>query len=537
MTAITDTTDRALIAAIAWEPRMVALASEWVNPEDLTDSVARAIFAALVKLGPDASQSAVVAALDPSVSLDIVDEIAAVARASGPCASSVASAARTIAERTWDRPVPPPKPTKGKGDPTELWLAQQLVSRHGENLRYVHATRSWYLWDGQHWAPDVTGRVNRLAVDILDGKGISKLERSSHVNGAVTLAGWKLSTPADYFDIDPWLLTVRNGTLDLRTGRLREHDRSDMLTRMIDFPYEPAAGAPRFTRFLDEVMDGDREMITFLRRWCGYCLTADTTEHVIVFFTGTGRNGKGALIRLLQHVMGAFIATAPEGLLTVTKFERHPAELEVLRGRRLVIASEFPKVCSFSEARVKQLTGGDTVAARGMRENFTELRPTAKIIVQANHKPRVTDDSVAFWERMRIVEFPVSFLGREDRGLDDVLQGEAVGVLSWLVAGCLEWRRERLPRLAKVEAATASYRLQEDVVGRWELDRVERQEAMSDVPASVLWADFERWIKEEGERPMSQTTFGKELTSRGWTRDRTARGILRSHPLTLLKSE
>lgn len=435
------------------------------------------------------------------------------------------------------RATPEPKPVSDADLIfTDAGIADLFEAKHAQDVRFISKTGTWYVWDGKRWVPDEDLTVFRMMATVVrevylkvqdepaDLGRAAKLESAGKIQGAMAHAGSRvgISCKPSHFDADPWILTVRNGTLNLRSGELRPHSRDDRTTKIIDLDYNPSAPCPRFLRFLSEVMAGDQEMVTLLRRWFGYCLTADTTEHVVLFLTGTGRNGKGALIRAVQNVYGPLAGTAPEGLLTVSRFERHPAELEVLRNRRLVVASELPKTAIFNEARLKQLTGGDVIVARGMRENFAEMIPTAKILVMANHKPGVADESPAFWERMRVVPFPVSFAGREDRSLDRDLLSEAPGILAWMVKGCLEWQRERLPKPAAVVRATAEYRQNENHFGRF-VDGFKTEngvERIRDIAASEFLRAYNEIAQVEDWPTLTPTKFGKLLKEAGWKSSR-----------------
>jgi putative DNA primase/helicase len=274
-------------------------------------------------------------------------------------------------------------------------------------------------------------------------------------------------------------------------------------------------------------MDNREDLVEFLHRWAGYCLTGSSVEHALVLATGIGRNGKGTFVRVLKHVFGEDLsAEAAPGLLMATKFERHPTELRALKGRRLVTASEVATDGLFNEERVKRLAGGDDIQARGMGEDFDEFTPTHKFILGVNKKPEVRDTSEGFWARLRVVPFDVSFLGREDHELEPKLKAEAEGVLAWCVRGAMAWAQSGLGRAEAIDEAKAEYRRAQDQLGRYLAERAEEGLPMDDVPASLLHDHVVAWARTNDERAPTKTGLGRELLARGFKRKRTKTGAL-----------
>ncbi len=420
---------------------------------------------------------------------------------------------------------------------TDLGIANRFVKRHGENVRYVRALRSWFIWDGVRWVEDVTGKTLHLCAEVARSVTLSTVdadekvhraarqqEQKSRIAGALDLAGVSptVALRVERLDSDPWLLTCKNGTLDLRTGLLRRHARGDLITKSVLHDFDPNALCPRWDAFLREVMANREELIQFLQRWAGYCLTGSIREHALVIATGVGCNGKSVFVEALMHVFGGEFATpAPPGLLLVQKGERHPTEILDMRGRRFVVASEVPKNGTFSEERLKWLTGGDLLKGRGMHKDFVTFPPTHKLTVLANHMPRVPDSSDGFWRRLKIVPFDVSFKGREDKTLTETLRAEAMGILAWAVRGCVMWLRDGLGEPAVVVEATRKYRSGEDLIARFLAEQLPTTDAFR---GASLYATYKKWTDENGERTCSNSTFGKELRARGWTNQHTNAG-------------
>jgi len=436
-------------------------------------------------------------------------------------------------------------------DQTDIGAADRLVERYGHELRYCSELKRWYVWDGAIWKEDKVGAATARAKAVARENTISQLargekewkkgltlENASKIRGALELASVDdaIAVTADVFDRFPDVLAVPNGMVDLRTGALLDADPSLMLTQMAPTVYDPDAKAPVFDAFLDSIMFGDMEMVEFLQRWLGYCTTGQTREQALVVAHGEGANGKGTLFDTVSLVLGPLAAEAPQGLLTSKRNDAHPAELMTVRGRRFMTASEVPKGSTWDEARLKWLTGEDTITARGMRQDFVSWQPTHKITVYLNNKPRVKDSSRAFWRRMLFVPFDGDFApGRpgHDGMLRDKLKRELQGILAWLVRGSVSWYDGGIQRPAKVEAATEEYRADEDRFGAWlmyyRLDATQDEEQKS----SYLYKSYSEWSEKNGERPMPSREFAASLVTAGFDKKRKRDGyyyVLRNEP-------
>lgn len=407
--------------------------------------------------------------------------------------------------------------------------AERLVSLYGADLRYVPTWNKWLAWNGSRWVLEPrSGSVQRAAKKMVrefqkqaighpaEIKFAAASESSRARNAMVELAQHEKEVLAqhDDFDADPMILNVHNGAVDLRTGALRPHRRDALLTKMAPVNYDPAATCPRFDKFLTEIMGGDTELVTFLLAFLGYCLTGDTREHVLVFWHGKGGNGKSVLAEVLLHVLGPYAGkAAPDLLFRTEKTDRHPAEIADLHGLRLVFCNETAQGRAWDEARVKDVTGGDRIKARRMREDFWSFTPTHKLVVFGNHKPQIRTVDDGMRRRLRLVPFAVSFVGREDRTLLPALFSEAPGILRRLVEGCLTWQKSGLPEVNAVRAATDAYVRDEDTLGQF-FDG----ECVFGVEAKVtrkdLRARYVQWCEERDERPVAAKVFTQALRDR-----------------------
>jgi putative DNA primase/helicase len=369
-----------------------------------------------------------------------------------------------------------------------------------------------------------------------------KSESAPRINAMLDLARSEPGVPIlpHQFDRDPWLFNCRNGTLDLRAGELREHRREDYITALCPTDYCPDAPCREWERFLGAVFpdaedEPDHGLILFVQRLLGRCLSGDTSEQVLPIFWGGGANGKSTLVNaVLDTIGGDYAMKANTDLLMASRGERHPTELAQLFGKRLVVASETQEGRRLNESLVKELTGGEPIRARRMREDFWQFSPTHKVLLLTNHKPRVVGDDEAIWRRLRLVPFSATFWDaddpgkdpsllpenrRQDKRLGEKLAAEREGILAWLVRGCLDWRRDGLTLPEQVKVATREYRQDEDVIKLWLAENCLTGRSDYRCRASALYTNYRAWCERAGEHPLKQKSFGAVMTDRGFGRE------------------
>jgi len=430
---------------------------------------------------------------------------------------------------------------------TEAANAQRLIALHGRDLRYCDPWRKWLIYDGQRWRIDDQRVVDTKAKDVsrklwFEGarmasedpespaaKEVLKFAKSSNsaqgVRHMIELGRSEPGNPTlpDEWDRDTMLLNVANGTIELRSGKLREHRRTDQLTKLADVSFDPKATCPRWERFFYEVFRGDSALISFLQRAIGYTLTGDTSERCLFFLHGTGRNGKTTLLSVIQKLAGDYATTMTTELLMVSQGNRHPTELTDLAGRRMAIANETEDGRRFAESLVKQMSGGeDRMKARRMREDFWEFDTSHKLWIAGNHKPRIRGTDPAIWDRIRLIPFNVRF-NKPDKKLIAKLARELPGILNWALRGCLEWQQHGLGEPAIVTDATNAYRAEMDALGAF-LDECCVIEERAIAGATSLFKTYKRWCDDTGETPISQTAFGTQLSERGFEKDKPTSG-------------
>jgi putative DNA primase/helicase len=331
----------------------------------------------------------------------------------------------------------------------------------------------------------------------------------------------RLAAPGDQFDCDLWLLNTPGGTVELKTGRMREHRPGDYITKIT--AVSPGGACPQWRTFIDEITARDRDLAAFIQRGVGYALTGSTQEQCLLFFYGSGANGKSVLLNTVSSILNDYHTTAPIETFTASTNERHPTELATLRGARLVTAIETEEGRRWDETKIKTLTGGDRIAARFMRQDFFQFLPQFKLIIAGNHKPALRTVDEAIRRRLHLVPFTVTVPPeRRDKNLSEKLKAEWPGVLQWMIEGCLAWQREGLNPPAAVRHATAEYLEAEDDLATWIGDC-----CLCDLDAwggsSELYASWCGWAKTAGAPTSSQRAFVQKLEGR-FKPHRTANG-------------
>ena len=329
---------------------------------------------------------------------------------------------------------------------TEDGVALAFASAYRGKLLFDHDAGRWLEWCGSHWRECRTPQafhfapeLARLAVAVAPSRDRPKAPLRAAFAAAVerfAAADPVFARHSGDFDRDPWLLATPGGTVDLRTGALRPADPTDMLTRCTSVTPAAQADCPRWLRFLDDATQGDAELIAYLQRFTGYGLTGLTTEHMLMFVHGSGQNGKSTFVNALRRIFGDYAVFAPAETFAASHHDRHPTELAMLRGARLVVASETEEGRAWAEARVKALTGGDPITARFMRKDFFTFIPTFKLLIVGNHKPVLKNVDEAMRRRIHIVPF-LHKPPQPDPCLGEALRVEGPGILRWAVDGCL----------------------------------------------------------------------------------------------------
>jgi putative DNA primase/helicase len=418
--------------------------------------------------------------------------------------------------------------------------ALRLVSAYGKDIRYCHKWKKWLVWDGAKWDEDAQYLVTRFSLDATkamyaDADGIEDYaerkafldfavssENQRHISASIKIAADAPGIPADPSDLDAdkYSLNCLNGTLDLRTGHLRPHDRRDMITKIAGAAWNENAKCPAWEKFMVEIMRGNEELVRYLQRALGYALTGSTGEQCFFVLYGVGNNGKSTLLNTIRAVMGGYArqASADTFMAKRNNTAGPGDDIAALREARFVPAIETEQNQSLAEAMIKQLTGGDIVSVRRLYENFFEFEPKFKIFLATNHKPNIRGSDNGIWRRIRLIPFEANIPDDKiDRDLPAKLRGEKEGILAWCVRGELDWQENGLEEPLEIRRATNEYRSDMDVIGSFLDERCDVGGELS-VSNKELYQAFKRWQEDNGEREMSLNILSRRLADRGFRR-------------------
>ncbi len=409
-------------------------------------------------------------------------------------------------------------------------LALEFAEKTAGYLRFCPEVRSWMSWNGQRWQKDHAGtaintirRICRDAAARIDqGPKAIRMASNQKIVAVESLARTdpRLAAPATNWDSNDWLLNTPEGIVDLRTGKLGPHDPLFLMTQMTDVA--PEGDCPTWHRFLDRVTAGDKEFQLFLHRTAGYCLTGSTREQALFFLLGPGANGKSIFLRVLATLLGSYATTAAMDTFLETKLSRHPADLAALKSARVVVASETNRKARWDEARIKLLTGGDTISARLMRQDFSTFIPKLKILISGNDAPCLSGTGDAIRRRFRFIPFTVTIPTAErDPELFAKLCEELPGILRWAIEGCRSWQEKGLAPAPCVENFTASYFESEDVLGQF-LTECCAVDPACKIGSRILYSAYVQWSSRQGESALSQRSFLRDMAARGFTPYRSA---------------
>lgn len=412
-----------------------------------------------------------------------------------------------------------------------------LVAQYGDVLRHCSDRGRWYAWNGHVWAEcaRAAGPAREYAKQVARGlpaderKDIDHKKRSLSAIGISAMltqaaSDERVSVRYDELDAHPWELNTPGGIVDLRTGQLGPPNPAKLHTRSTSVTPDFDADRSAWLRFLDTTFGGDAELIGYLQRLVGYSAVGVVGAHVLPYCHGSGGNGKGVFLETCVKVLGGYATTAPAGFLMAKVHASHETEVARLAGARMVLCSEVNDDDRFDEARVKLLTGGDTLTARFMQQDHFTFTPTHQLWAMGNHQPHVRAGGRSFWRRLRLIPFAHE-VRPEDviDGLQDILAGQhGPAVLAWIIEGAVAYGRDGLQEPDVVKAATGEYANDQDTVARFleEMCLIGGGEHVT-IKMSAVRTAYENWCHETGDEPVSAKAFGMALRRIGITTTRT----------------
>lgn len=426
---------------------------------------------------------------------------------------------------------------------TDIANSKRFAGQHGDIVKFT-IERGWFVWDGKRWAPDEKGIQvqelgKRTAISIFGEIALAKNQREmfkhardSQSKGAVqamtTLARSEPGVPARLtnFDRNGWLFNVQNGTLNLKTGELQPHSKGDLLTSLSAAAFDPEADCELWDAFIWRVTAQNEELYNYLRRLVGYLLVGDTSDQSLHFLYGLGANGKSVFCEVLIKLLGEYAIAVSPDLIMQRRHGGIPNDVARLRGVRAALMNETSQGSRFDEAKLKDLTGGDTLTARFLHQEFFDFAPTHRIIIRGNYKPAITGTDEGIWRRLRLIPFTVSIPPDEqDKDLQNKLTAELNGILNWALKGCQEWQKGGLAPPEIVTEAVRKYREESDTLGRFISENCTVR-GNSQVKASVLYQRYSEFAEAATERAIPQRDMPTEMERRGFIYKRTKSGRL-----------
>jgi putative DNA primase/helicase len=425
---------------------------------------------------------------------------------------------------------------------TDTSNAFRMMREHGKDIRYVAAWKKWLVWTGRQWKMDDGYLIHSKGLEMIRGmydellktddprerieieKYAMQSEAVRRRKAFIEAASWipELNITTNDVDTDPWLLNVKNGTVDLRSGEFREHRQEDMITKIANVEYREQAECPVWKQFVREIMNYNTELISFLQMAAGWALTGDISEQTMFILFGSGANGKSTFLNTVMRLMGDYAAAASTETFMKKSGEQISNDIARLRGTRLVTTTEAEQGRRLSEPLIKQITGNDALTARFLYGEFFDFVPTFKVFMATNHKPLIRGTDYGIWRRIKLIPFTTTITpDRQDKHLEEKLLREGPGILNWLIAGTKRWLEHGLVSPPDINRATEEYRNEMDVLGNFIKECCVQGEGCS-IRARELFRAYQEWCEENNEHACSERFLSLRLKELGIGRTRTA---------------
>ena len=425
---------------------------------------------------------------------------------------------------------------------TDSTNAMRLVKEHGRDIRYNAAWKKWVVWNGKCWEMDEGGvmihekglemvrNIYDELVKTADYRERIDIEKAAMMSESVRrrkafieAATWikALNVKSEELDPNPWLLNVKNGTVDVTSGEFREHRQEDMITKIANVEYDAKADCPMWKQFIREIMNYNADIINFVQTAAGWALTGDVSEQTMFILFGSGANGKTTYLNTIMYLLGDY-ATATPTETFLKKSSDYTNDIARLRGTRFVTTTEVELGRRLAEPLIKKITGNDQMTARFLYGEFFNFTPTFKIFMATNHKPVIKGTDYGIWRRIKLIPFTTRIPEeKQDKHLEMKLRGEASGILNWLLEGAARWKHEKLKAPAAVLKATDDYRGEMDVIGNFMKERTIQQQGNS-IRIRELFKAYQEWCVENNEHIVSERFLSLRLQEMGYERTRTA---------------
>ena len=404
---------------------------------------------------------------------------------------------------------------------------------------YVVQTKQWMIWNSRYWEADHSNKMHNLAFEYVqdvkatliernavnDARDLSSFESLNKIQNIITFAAPRLAVSATKFDVDPMILATATSWVDLSTGSAHPPCPDILVSKATEVSYSHQARCPTFCKFLDDIFEENRDLISFVQKAIGYSLTGSTSEQCMFIMIGDGANGKSTFINVINKLLGTYGTTAASQTLVANGGSSIGDDLVDLVGARLITVSETEEGQSLAEAKIKQMTGGDTLKGRPLYGKHVEFSIQGKLWLATNSLPQINNSDHGIWRRIMAIPFNRTFTAEEqDKELISKLSTELPGILNWAIEGCLAWQQQGLAPPAIIEDQIAEYRSSMDSISQFVQDECELGIEQS-CSASQFYNSYRTWCLTVGKKPKTTTVFKKALDQlKGVYQKRTSSG-------------
>lgn len=433
-------------------------------------------------------------------------------------------------------------------DMTDTGNAQRLRNKYVGNIKYSYIQKEWYYWTGKVWQVDNSGEIKKLADVIIDDmkkeafradgdiqdellKWCNRTASSKGKTNMITETQHLEGIPVqpDEFDAYTDYINCQNGIVNLRTGELLPHDSNFMMTRICYTDYDTTCGEPKlWLKFLNDVCNGDKELVNYLQKCVGYSLSGSIREQCAFFIYGIGNNGKSTFLDTISDLMGTYASNVqPETIMVKKNDGGANSDIARLKSSRFVTSVEPNEGVRLNEGLVKQLTGGDKVTCRFLYGKEFEYVPEFKIWIGTNHKPTIRGTDVGIWRRIKLIPFEVNIpKDKVDKTLKYKLRKELPQIFNWAVQGCIKWQQEGLELPKCVQEATKEYKAEMDILTNFMEQCVEIDyKSPEPIMAPQLFNLYTVWAQKNNEYQMTSRKFYTEIAKKVPEKTRIHEGV------------
>ncbi len=422
---------------------------------------------------------------------------------------------------------------------TDITNRDYFLKAFGNKIRYCLMWNKFLIWNGTCWEIDKKGKVEEDCVDFVHHmyrglrvitdlqlqkdfeKHLIKSESFRRIQALVGLLKMSkdIKVSDDELDTDNYLFNVNGITLNLKNGKGFPPEPTNLITKRSKFIYDKDAKCPTWDMFLLQIFNKDTDLIRFVQKAMGYSLSGDVREQCLFILWGTGANGKSTFLNVLQELFGDYACTTGTETF-MKKTSEQSNDLARLKGIRLVTTTEVEQGKALSESLIKQITGGDEITARFLYGEYFSFKPTFKIFMATNHKPKIRGADNGIWRRIKMIPFTVTIPAEQrDKTLTEKLIAENSGILNWLIQGYALWRKEGLNEPEAIRDANEEYRMDMDAVGTFVNDCFDLDASMRwRLPNQMLYQTYIKWCNANNERVMSQKWLTMRMSEKGFKR-------------------